>query len=654
MAIYEYPYTDFNEYNLDWCIKKMRDLITEWASVQEDWSNIETQFTDLKNYVMNYFADLNVQAEIDHKLDEMAADGSLGALIEPFLQDAIEGMPDLVTAWLTDHVDPDTGYVIDDTLSITLAAADAKATGDSDAEIRKEIKDVTGNSRIMTSAYMQGYAYKTSEPIDINTPVANSGVMCTYLACNPGDKFTVYRSTTAPSNYRTWAFIDVSGNVLKVSSTSALDFEVITAPADTTHVIFNVPKTTNINPTVTAIYVGEIIRKRIDRCENATDLVEYMKGEMHESVLGDYTTGYYWDSQTSVAVSTSYGSYCKFDAVDVSEGDEYYAYVESPHSTNTNVILLTDDDLTIIERYTGTRDTWNTFRFTIPAGVTKMLVTAQDASYAKRANVSKVIKTKLDANYVNSFRGCKVSLLGDSFSAFDGYSTSGHDYYPNPNSDVELLQEMWYKQVIDAFEMEILNIGGWSGSCVTSGVRDDTSYKPASDPSRCEALDSGGEDPDVIFVAMGVNDYSYSSSASQYVSWDGTTALGSAADLSDFINTDFERAYATMLARIQHAYPDAFIICITPFFQGRYSTDTKANYLNAIGKSIFDYAESVKKICSIMHVVCIDGTNIGFNRYNYYPTYAQDSAVHPTHPTIAGQKVIADAVIAAMRNIKKI
>jgi len=41
-----------------------------------------------------------------------------------------EKIADAVSTWLNQHVDPETGYVIDDSLTISGAAADAKAVGD--------------------------------------------------------------------------------------------------------------------------------------------------------------------------------------------------------------------------------------------------------------------------------------------------------------------------------------------------------------------------------------------------------------------------------------------------------------------------------------------------------------------------------------------
>ena len=75
----EYPYTDFHQLNLDWIISKVKEYLTKVDT-------LEINFSDLKDYVMNYFEDLDVQEEINNKLDEMAAQGELASIISMFLQ----------------------------------------------------------------------------------------------------------------------------------------------------------------------------------------------------------------------------------------------------------------------------------------------------------------------------------------------------------------------------------------------------------------------------------------------------------------------------------------------------------------------------------------------------------------------------------------
>lgn len=145
MAVYEYPYTDFNEYNLDWCIKRIRDLTDEWKATHDEWETVEAAWEDYKHY----FDNLNVQDEIDNKINKMIEDGTFSIIVRPFFDEAIADIPNAVADWLADHVDPDTGYVIDDTLTIQNAAADAKAVGDALASIdsvvghRKNLFDIS-------------------------------------------------------------------------------------------------------------------------------------------------------------------------------------------------------------------------------------------------------------------------------------------------------------------------------------------------------------------------------------------------------------------------------------------------------------------------------------------------------------------------------
>ena len=47
---------------------------------------LQNKYIELKSYVDNYFDNLDVQQEINNKLDEMAQDGSLQVIIDQFLK----------------------------------------------------------------------------------------------------------------------------------------------------------------------------------------------------------------------------------------------------------------------------------------------------------------------------------------------------------------------------------------------------------------------------------------------------------------------------------------------------------------------------------------------------------------------------------------
>ena len=199
MAINKYPYTSFNEYNLDFLLDEMKRLTVEWAETKTEWSDMKTELTDLKNYITHYFENLDVQEEIDKKLDEMVEDGTLSALIYPYVQAVIPDVQDVVETWLTAHVDPDTGYVIDKSLTIGDAAADAEVVG-----VRfDEISSTTAN------------LYRNLDP-DVSVPAADGyknvmlentlsagdyTVACRYVTNASGKKSKLQFSTSQTENY---------------------------------------------------------------------------------------------------------------------------------------------------------------------------------------------------------------------------------------------------------------------------------------------------------------------------------------------------------------------------------------------------------------------------------------------------------------------
>ena len=69
-----------------------------------------------------------------------------------------------VGAWLAEHVDPDTGYVIDDTLTIEDAAADAKKTGEKIAEA----KSIAQNALTLLYSNATTVSPSQENPVDLN------------------------------------------------------------------------------------------------------------------------------------------------------------------------------------------------------------------------------------------------------------------------------------------------------------------------------------------------------------------------------------------------------------------------------------------------------------------------------------------------------
>ena len=91
---HNYPYTDFHELNLDGLIAEWKKFLNEYQGVNERVDDMEQAIEDFREYINNYFENLDVQEEINNKLDEMEADGSLEAILSHYVY--VTHNPDLV------------------------------------------------------------------------------------------------------------------------------------------------------------------------------------------------------------------------------------------------------------------------------------------------------------------------------------------------------------------------------------------------------------------------------------------------------------------------------------------------------------------------------------------------------------------------------
>ena len=139
MGIYRnFPYSNFHEMNMDGIIKIIKDMLEDWATyhaewdswmdeIEDDWSNYQEVMNEawqnMQDFINNYFDNLDVQEEINNKIVSMIQTGEFGMLVNEYI-------PPAVSAWLALHITQPTGVVIDTSLTVAGACADAKATGD--------------------------------------------------------------------------------------------------------------------------------------------------------------------------------------------------------------------------------------------------------------------------------------------------------------------------------------------------------------------------------------------------------------------------------------------------------------------------------------------------------------------------------------------
>lgn len=144
-------------------------------------------YRQLQQYVNDYFTNLDVQQEINNKLDDMATSGELSNLLSPFI-------PDLVTNWLNVNVDPvGSAVVVDSSLSVSGAAADSKSVGDRFASMFEKFKtwtyDKTGNGA-KPSYYLNsslGVAADTIYKIHVSPTTLANGDEITITARSAGN-----------------------------------------------------------------------------------------------------------------------------------------------------------------------------------------------------------------------------------------------------------------------------------------------------------------------------------------------------------------------------------------------------------------------------------------------------------------------------------
>lgn len=199
-----------------------------------------------------------------------------------------------------------------------------------------------------------------------------------------------------------------------------------------------------------------------------------------------------------------------------------------------------------------------------------------------------------------------VSILGDSYSTFQGFIPDGNAvWYHSPanrnQTDVETVEQTWWWQVISRGGYRLGVNNSYSGSTVCNTGYNDDDFSDRSFVTRATSLGC----PDIILICGGTND-----------SWAGVP-VGN-YKYGDWKRADlytFRPAMAKMLNDIRQHYPNVDVYFI----------------LNSELKD--DINKSAEEIC---------------RHYGVKLIRLHDIDKKSGHPSIAGMKSFADQVLKAL------
>ena len=204
----------------------------------------------------------------------------------------------------------------------------------------------------------------------------------------------------------------------------------------------------------------------------------------------------------------------------------------------------------------------------------------------------------------------KFSVLGDSFSAFEGYvDPDSNDVYFYERIGVTSAEQMWWHKVATAKEWTLEKNNSFSGSlmCNFWGFNAGPYYKPHSFINRMDNLG----DPDVIFIQGGTNDVYCGAYWGEFV-------------YSDWTEGDIEcyrPGLAYLFYNVQRLYPKAKIY---------YMIDMWLYDYDPVGRT---FVEDALKIARYYNIDCIELRDVHKNEW---------------HPDVQGQEDIARQVLEVL------
>lgn len=339
-------------------------LIENDDALTDNVTALKSAYDSLQSYVNHYFDNLNVQSEINNKLNQMAANGTLSDLLEPFVIDYQNQL-----------------NILEARMDTFASLPDGSTSGDAELlDIRVGADGITYNS---AGDAVRGVDGK----LMAETSLLNNLIEPFYSDVFP---FTQgYISTTngfiGNDNYSIVSnFIYAHTNKIKVTVDSGLEVFKIAEYTDTTPIAASfVTYTTNMHATGTfefttvkghwyriqVMRTSELAIIPADMTENSLVVKSVISNDITEHVMstnifdGDVYTGRYCNTSGSIGSS---GSLCYTNKVyEVKEGEQYRAGKADGTRCQLRYTTAYDENMNVLSSK-GLDGGW---RYIVPSGV---------------------------------------------------------------------------------------------------------------------------------------------------------------------------------------------------------------------------------------------------------------------------------------------
>lgn len=189
-------------------------------------------YKTLYDFINQYFSNLNLQNEVNKKIDAMKKSGELLTLLKPTVSNE-------VSAWLSTNIKNPSNPPIDKSLTVENAAADAKITGDKINSLKENLVGLDNINNISDYRKIDNMAILTTG----NVEILDNWYTTDYIKVTGCNEYFINGTWKKPSNpkYASIIYFDNELNVINFINeveTKTYNMEKISFPINTAYVRF--------------------------------------------------------------------------------------------------------------------------------------------------------------------------------------------------------------------------------------------------------------------------------------------------------------------------------------------------------------------------------------------------------------------------------